>query len=112
MGKDREENFLVVTLTCLLAIVGVVFMKVGLKLDYQTWSFVYLAAASTAAIRWTSAGATVSILSTFRAVVCLGIGLGVMKLAGYPGITSFQTASLVPREIMEALGHFHVFYDN
>ena len=40
------------------------------------------------------------------------IGLYAIKFAGYPGTSSFQTASLVPREIMEALGHFHIYYDN
>jgi hypothetical protein len=111
MKKQHEENLLVATLSCLLAIIGVMMMRMVLKLDFQTWSAVYLAAAATAAIRWTSAGASLSIGSGFRAVFCLVIGLSAIKLAGYPGAASFQTASLVPHEIMEALGRFHIFVD-
>jgi hypothetical protein len=111
MKKKSEENFLVMILSCGLAIVGVVMMRVVLKLDFQTWSLVYLAAACTAAIRWTSGGAMLSIGSIFRAGACLMIGQFAIKFAGYPSASSFQTASLVPHEIMEALSHFHVFYE-
>ncbi len=113
MPKPRQdqENLLVVTLSCLLAIIGVMMMRMTLKLDYQTWSLVYLAAASTAAIRWTSEGATLSIGSVFRAILCFITGLGAIKLSGYPGVSPYQTASLVPPEVMEALARFHIFFD-
>jgi hypothetical protein len=111
MSNKREENLLVATLSCVLAIMGVMLMKIVLKLDYQTWSIVYMAAAATAAVRWTSRGASVSVGSALRAGACLVIGLFAIRLAGYPGVSSFQTASLVPREVMEALSHFHIFFD-
>jgi hypothetical protein len=109
--KKSEENLLVTILSCGLAIIGVVMMRVVLKLDYQSWSLFYLAAACTAAIRWTSVGATLSVGSAFRAGACLMIGLFAIKFAGYPGASSFQTASLIPHEIMDALSHFHVLYE-
>jgi hypothetical protein len=112
MRKQGEESLLVATLSCMLAVIGVMVMRMVLKLDFQSWAAVYIAAASTAAIRWTSAGTSLSIGSGFRAIACLVIGMFAIKLAGYPGASSFQTASLVPREVMEALGYFHVLYDN
>jgi hypothetical protein len=110
-NKDYQENLLVASLSCFLAIVGILVIRMGLKLDFQSWSLVYLAAASTAAIRWTSVGAGLSMLSGLRSLFCLVVGLSLTKLAGYPGTMSLQTASMVPPEIMEALGRFHIFFD-
>lgn len=112
MSNQREENLVVAIISSLLAIIGVVLMRVYLKLDYQTWSLVYLAAASTAAIRWTSQGIRVSIGSALRSFGCLVIGLYLIKLAGYPGFSSLQTATLLPREVMDALSRFHIYFDN
>jgi len=111
MKKRSEENLLVAIMSCMMAIIGVMTMRVVLKLDFQSWALVYVAAASTAAIRWTLAGATLSVGSLIRAAGCLMIGLYAIKLAGYPGAASFQTATLLPNEIKDALAHFHVFYE-
>ncbi len=112
MIKTDDENAVVATLSCILAIIGIISMRVILKLDYQVWSIVYLATAATAAIRWTNSGAGITISSAFRAAACLAIGLGGIKLAGYSSASSFQTASLVPHEFLEALGRFHIYFDN
>lgn len=109
--RENQEDLLVVSLSCLLAILGVMLMRMYLKLDFQAWSAVYILAAGTAAVRWTSAGSNVSIGSGFRALFCLLIGLIVNRLSGYPSVVSFQTASLLPNEVVDALAHFHIFYD-
>jgi hypothetical protein len=109
--KNKEENLLVAIMTCVLAIAGVMMMRIFLKIDFQAWSLFYIAAACTAAIRWTPSGTSISVGSALRALGCLVVGLYAIKFAGYPGALSFQTASLVPHEIMDALAHFHVFYE-
>jgi hypothetical protein len=109
--KQDDENLLVILVSCVMAIIGVMTMRVVLKLDFQSWALIYIAAASTAAVRWTMHGANLSVWSILRAAGCLMIGLTAIQIAGYPGAASFHTASLVPREIADALGYFHVFYD-
>lgn len=110
-NKDYQENLLVAALSCVLAVGGILLIRMGLKLDFQSWALVYIAASSTAAIRWTSAGSSISVVSGLRALFCLVIGISLTKLAGYPGTMSLQTASMVPHEVMEALGRFHIFFD-
>ena len=110
-GRMFAENPGIVIISCLLAILGVMGMRMVLKLDIQTFALAYVAAAATAAVRWTPMGAGVSIFSLIRAVCCLAIGLVIISLAGYPGVTSFHTASLLPQEIVEALGVFGRLYN-
>jgi hypothetical protein len=110
--KMNQENLLVAIISCVMAIVAIIMMRTVLKLDLQSWAFLYIAAASTASIRWTMAGASLSVGSALRALACLMIGLFAIKFAGYPVPATFQTASLVPNEVMDALSHFHIYYDN
>jgi hypothetical protein len=93
-NKRDEESPLVIFVSCVLAIIAVVTLRVVLKLNFQSWALVYIAAASTAAIRWTMVGANMSVFSILRAFGCLMIGLTAIQFAGYPGAASF-----------------HVFYD-
>ena len=38
--KQADENLLVAILTCLMAIIGVMTMRIVLKLDFQLWAIV------------------------------------------------------------------------
>jgi hypothetical protein len=109
--KQNDENLMVAVLTCMMAVIGVMTMRVVLKLDFQSWALVYLAAAATAAIRWTPSGSNISIGSALRSMGCLVMGLYAIRFAGYPVAASFQTASLVPHEILEAFSYFHALYE-
>ena len=105
MRSDRAEQPLVVVLTCLLAILGVMALRIVLRLDYQLWSVAYLAMALTAAIRRTSAGTDYSTLSALRGVACLVFGLYLTQTLGYPG-SSYRSADLVPEELVANINRF------
>ena len=105
MRSDREEDPLVVTLTCLLTILGVMALRIGLRLDYQLWSVAYLGMALTASIRRTSRGNDCSTLSALRGVACLVVGLYVTQSLGYPG-SSFHQPDLVPEELVANINRF------
>jgi hypothetical protein len=105
MRSDRAEDPLVVTLTCLLTILGVMALRIGLRLDYQLWSVAYLGMALTASIRRTSRGNDCSTLSALRGVACLVVGLYMTHSLGYP-MSSFHQPDLVPEELVANINRF------
>ena len=105
MRSDRAEDPLVVTLTCLATVLGVMVLRIVLRLDYQLWSMAYLAMGLTAAIRRTSSGNDCSTLSALRGVACLAIGLYATQKLGYPG-GSYHSADLVPEELVANINRF------
>lgn len=101
MVHDQNEDPWIVTVTCLLAVLGVVFLRAGLSLDYRWWFAAYVAMGMTASIRRTSAGNGFSVWSGIRGIACLIIGLYAIQRLGYFGI-SYHTAALVPGDLIEA----------
>jgi hypothetical protein len=56
MNREHAENWLVVTLSVLMAIAGVAALRVLLGLNHHYWGLAYVATGMTASIRWTSKG--------------------------------------------------------
>ena len=102
MASGRSENLLVVTITCLLAVGGVVLLRVGLGLGYQHWASAYLAMGLTASIRRTSAGTDSTVGSALRGFGCLLLGLYASELLGYPAAWRVPP-ELIPGEVAAAL---------
>jgi hypothetical protein len=102
MARERVENPWVVVGACLLAVAGVMSIRVILGLDFRFWSGVYLAMGLTAAIRRTSEGSDCTAGSALRGIVCLFLGLHATEWLGYPG-NSYHSIALVPEEFLEAM---------
>jgi hypothetical protein len=102
MTRDRLENPCVVVGSCLLAVLGVMAMRYYLGLDFRFWSGIYLAVGLTASIRRTSEGSSCTILSAFRGIGCLVLGLYATQWLGCPS-TSYQSVALVPEDVVEAV---------
>jgi hypothetical protein len=102
MASDRAENRLVVVLSCLLAIVGVMLMRISLNMDLRVWAVAYLSMGLTASIRRTSHGTSFTTLSAIRGFMCLVIGLFVTDKLGYHSV-SLASARMLPEELLTAL---------
>jgi hypothetical protein len=102
MARERVENGWVVIGACLLAVLGVMAIRVILRLDFRLWPVFYLAMGLTAAIRRTSEGSDCTIFSALRGIVCLILGLHAAEWLGYPG-ASYRSIVLVPEGCLKAL---------
>jgi hypothetical protein len=111
MARERVENPWVVIGTCLLAVVGVMAIRVILGLDFRFWGAAYLAMGLTASIRRTSEGSDCTTWSALRGIGCLVFGLQATHWLGYPE-NSLRSVALVPEGFLEAMRAFRAGIQN
>jgi hypothetical protein len=102
MARERVENHWLVIGTCLLAILGVMMMRISLGLDFRFWAGAYMAMALTAAVRRTSEGSDYTVWSALRGFACLFLGLYATQWLGCPE-PSYRSVALFPEEFLEAI---------